>query len=472
MSGMVNKDGGDDASFFGRLRLAVTPSPSGGSGGSAGAARSGGMIQGGSKRPVPGSIKISHPTGHMPPTPQQQQQQQQRAASSSSSSSSSSSTSSTMTSSLSVSRPGVDGTNGTTSSSSSSSSASASAAKKKDKSSGSAAPAVIDKTPPYRISQFENVLAAPTVDLKALRKISWNGVPDRFRPEVWQLLLGYLPVNKDRREPTIARKRKEFRDSIPLYYNLEAAEDRSTPEGVTMDQIMKDLPRTCPDTPFFHQQPVQEAMKRILFIWSIRHPASGYVQGINDLVTPVFISCIQMFVPDALRCDVAALDPVIMSNVEADVYWCLTKLLDNIQDHYTFSQPGLQRMMLRLEDLVHRLDNELHEHLVAEGVQYMHFAFRWMSCALLRELPLKVIMRLWDTYFSEEQGGFENFHVYVCVVLLKTFKEKLMGMQFQDILMFLQDPPTADWTDEEIDPILSQAYILSTLFDNSPSHLR
>ena len=51
-----------------------------------------------------------------------------------------------------------------------------------------------------------------------------------------------------------------------------------------------------------------------------------------------------------------------------------------------------------------------------------------MNCLLLRELPLKAILRLWDTYLSEETGGFENFHVYVCAVLLKTFKEKLMIM--------------------------------------------
>ena len=29
-------------------------------------------------------------------------------------------------------------------------------------------------------------------------------------------------------------------------------------------------------------------MERILYIWAIRHPGSGYVQGINDLVTPFF----------------------------------------------------------------------------------------------------------------------------------------------------------------------------------------
>jgi hypothetical protein len=51
-----------------------------------------------------------------------------------------------------------------------------------------------------------------------------------------------------------------------------------------------------------------------------------------------------------------------------------------------------------------------------------------MNCLLLRELPLRAILRLWDTYLSEDIGGFENFHVYVCAVLLKTYKEKLMTM--------------------------------------------
>jgi TBC1 domain family member 2 len=156
--------------------------------------------------------------------------------------------------------------------------------------------------------------------------------------------------------------------------------------------------------------------------------------------------------------------------VEADAYWCLTKLLDNIQDHYTFSQPGLQRMILRLEDLVQRVDRPLHEHFLAEGIQYMQFSFRWMNCALLRELPLRAIIRLWDTYFAEEQGGFERFHVYVCAVLLTTFSEQLLGMQFQEALMFLQDLPTSEWGEEEMGDLLARAFILSTRYDDSTSH--
>lgn len=72
---------------------------------------------------------------------------------------------------------------------------------------------------------------------------------------------------------------------------------------------------------------------------------------------------------------------------------------------------------------------DLHRHFLNEGIQYMQFSFRWMNCILLRELPLRAIMRVWDTYLSEEEGGFENFHVYVCAVFLKTYRETLLNMQ-------------------------------------------
>jgi len=32
-----------------------------------------------------------------------------------------------------------------------------------------------------------------------------------------------------------------------------------------------------------------QLFERVLYIWAIRHPASGYVQGLNDLITPLFV---------------------------------------------------------------------------------------------------------------------------------------------------------------------------------------
>lgn len=53
-----------------------------------------------------------------------------------------------------------------------------------------------------------------------------------------------------------------------------------------------------PLVPLFQQTIVQEMFERILYIWAIRHPASGYVQGINDLVTPFFVVFLQEVVPE------------------------------------------------------------------------------------------------------------------------------------------------------------------------------
>lgn len=35
-------------------------------------------------------------------------------------------------------------------------------------------------------------------------------------------------------------------------------------------------------------------------------------------------------------------------------------------------------------------------------VEYLQFAFRWMNNLLMRELPLRCTIRLWDTYQVKE----------------------------------------------------------------------
>ena len=43
--------------------------------------------------------------------------------------------------------------------------------------------------------------------------------------------------------------------------------------------------------------------------------------------------------------------PVNFFDVEADCYWCLCKVLDSIQDHYTFAQPGIQKICFRIGEV-------------------------------------------------------------------------------------------------------------------------
>jgi hypothetical protein len=46
----------------------------------------------------------------------------------------------------------------------------------------------------------------------------------------------------------------------------------------------------------------------------------------------------------------------------------------------------------------------LHTHLEKQDVHFTLFAFKWMNCLLMRELPLALVTRMWDTYLSEPEG--------------------------------------------------------------------
>jgi len=236
-------------------------------------------------------------------------------------------------------------------------------------------------------------------------------------------------------------------------------------------QIQIDVPRTNPNIALFQSQTFQQCLARVLFIWSIRHPASGYVQGINDLATPFFVVFLADVVEgDILHCDISGLEPSLLRNIEADTYWCMTKLLDGIQENYTFAQPGIQKMIHKLSELIHRIDTPLHEHLKRQDVIYLQFAFRWMNCLLIRELPMNLVIRIWDTFFAEVEQ-FPTFHVYVSAAFLHRFSEELRRLEFQDIMLFLKNPPTTAWRMQDIDLLLSQAYMWLQLFENAPKHL-
>lgn len=257
-----------------------------------------------------------------------------------------------------------------------------------------------------------------------------------------------------------------------------------------MHQIAIDVPRTAPDSVLFKNPFVRESLARILYCWSIRRPASGYVQGINDLVTPFYQVFIDELVPAAfLR---SGTDPQsgnsvseeasaavtirvsedLLRNVEADVFWCLSLLLDTIQDNYTFSQSGISRQLQRMRDIVQRTDPKLLRHLDSEGITLIQFAFRWINCLLIREFPLHMIIRMWDTYLAEGDGGFSSFHIFVCAAFLCKWSDHLQILEFQDILLFLQNLPTASWTLADLEMLLSEAFMWKTVFEGSLDHLQ
>ncbi|KAG6393657.1 hypothetical protein SASPL_147902 [Salvia splendens] len=321
-----------------------------------------------------------------------------------------------------------------------------------------------------RLMKFAKELSEPTLAIEKLRELAWSGVPQYLRPTVWRLLLGYAPSNSDRREAVLRRKREEYLDCVALHYDIPDTE-RTEEEINMLRQISLDCPRTVPDVSFFQQEEVQKSLERILYTWAIRHPASGYVQGINDLATPFLVVFLSEYLEGYVETwSMTDLPPEKMLDVEADCYWCLTKLLDGMQDHYTFAQPGIQRLVFKLKELVGRIDEPCSKHMEDQGLEFLQFAFRWFNCLLIREIPFDLVTRLWDTYLAEGDA-LPDFLVYIYASFLLTWSDTLQKLDFQEMVMFLQHLPTHNWNHLQLETVLSRAYMWYTMFNDSPRHL-
>ena len=114
---------------------------------------------------------------------------------------------------------------------------------------------------------------------------------------------GYMPLSSNSRDATLARKRAEYHSMVETTF----ARGRDGLDQLIWHQIEIDVPRTRPGVRLWMLEATQRCLERILYVWAIRHPASGYVQGINDLVTPFFqvfmsayIGSLQYFTPRGL----------------------------------------------------------------------------------------------------------------------------------------------------------------------------
>lgn len=324
-----------------------------------------------------------------------------------------------------------------------------------------------------KMDKFQLLLEASVLNLDELRQLSWSGVPAKLRSVTWRLLSEYLPANLERRQHALERKRLDYWNLVKQYYDVERDEGFQD----TYRQIHIDIPRMSPLISLFQQTTVQLIFERILYIWAIRHPASGYVQGMNDLVTPFFLVFLQEAIPvqawqDLENYDVASLSKEQRDIIEADSFWCLSKFLDGIQDNYIFAQLGIQHKVNQLKELIQRIDAPLHQHLHQHGVDYLQFSFRWMNNLLTREIPLHCTIRLWDTYLAESDR-FASFQLYVCAAfLLRWRRHLLLQPDFQGLMLMLQNLPTQNWTDSEIGVLVAEAYKLKFTFADAPNHLQ
>ncbi|CAD2102357.1 TBC domain protein, putative [Plasmodium vinckei brucechwatti] len=325
----------------------------------------------------------------------------------------------------------------------------------------------------HKMKKLHHILNDPIIDINELKDILWGGisceVPFDVREQCWKLALGYLPLNREDTEKVLKKKRDEYENLEKQYYNKNKL---SEDELKILRQIKVDIPRTKSCYNIFNNNKIQQLSERVLFIYSVRHPACGYVQGINDLITPFLVVFLRPIIlkKEINSDDIDNVSNDELKNVESDLYFCLSKLLEQIQDNYTFGQPGIQRAIIKVKEIVKRVDKSLFNHIYDNNIDFIQFSFRWVNCLLLREFPIDIAIRLLDTYISDISDIFTDFHPYICAVFLVHWSKHLMQMDFQQMLLFMQRFPTQNWKIQDIESILSEAFVLKNAFQSSPKH--
>jgi len=337
-----------------------------------------------------------------------------------------------------------------------------------------------------RASRIEHIIALLNkrglIDLKQLRALCFYGVPSDcrgLRALVWKLLLQYLPADvglwssthqgyiqqyEGFRKEFSCRRFASFTEST---LEAEVASGVLDADLFLWREIRKDIERTCPELQFFflpsdlkpecesHSRlglsPAEvlhnnssdysqslvvtngverhaDVMMRILYIYGQLNPGIRYVQGMNELLAPIYY----LFAHDP--------NPRFAHSLEVDTFYCFSHLMSELKELFVRNLDetslGINARLFHLHSLLHRLDPSLHTYLDYLGISPHFYALRWLTLLLTQDFHMPDILKLWDSLLADAKRFV--FFDYVCVAMVVASREAIIGQDFGTALKELQ----------------------------------
>lgn len=140
-----------------------------------------------------------------------------------------------------------------------------------------------------------------------------------------------------------------------------------------------------------------EAIERILFIYAKLNPGVGYVQGMNELLAPIYY----VFAKDD--------HPESQAYAEADAFFVFTILMSDVRDHFVRSldqdaSTGINATMQRMSQRLAWVDKPLWRDLRRKDIKEQYYAFRWITVLCSQEWDLPNVIRLWDSILADRDN--------------------------------------------------------------------
>ncbi|XP_027169529.1 TBC1 domain family member 15 isoform X2 [Coffea eugenioides] len=259
-----------------------------------------------------------------------------------------------------------------------------------------------------------------------LRRIQRGGIHPSIKGAVWEFLLGCYDPNstfeerneiRQRRREQYAAWKTECKEMAPVIGSgkfitaaiitddgqpiIETSVNGNLPDDFggkpsdngsadkrviqwkrSLHQIGLDVVRTDRILVFYETEKNQAKLWDILAVYSWFDGDIGYVQGMNDICSPM----------------------VILLDDEADAFWCFERAMHRLRENFRCSTTsvGVQSQLSTLAQIIKTIDPKLHQHLEElDGGEYL-FAFRMLMVLFRREFSFVDSLYLWEVMWAME----------------------------------------------------------------------
>ncbi|KAJ4896197.1 Ypt/Rab-GAP domain of gyp1p superfamily protein [Raphanus sativus] len=161
-------------------------------------------------------------------------------------------------------------------------------------------------------------------------------------------------------------------------------EDRMSEWLWTLHRIVVDVVRTDTHLEFYEDPRNLGRMSDILAVYAWVDPATGYCQGMSDLVSPF----------------------VVLFEDNADAFWCFEMLIRRTRANFQMEGPtGVMDQLQTLWHILQLTDKEMFSHISRIGAESLHFAFRMLLVLFRRELSFDEALRMWEMMWAADFNG-------------------------------------------------------------------
>lgn len=160
-----------------------------------------------------------------------------------------------------------------------------------------------------------------------------------------------------------------------------ASENRVSEWLWTLHRIVVDVVRTDNHLEFYEDTRNLARMSDILAVYAWVDPATGYCQGMSDLLSPF----------------------VVLFEDNADAFWCFEMLLRRMRENFQMEGPtGVMKQLQALWHILELTDRDMFAHLSHIGAESLHFAFRMLLVLFRRELSFNEALSMWEMIWAAD----------------------------------------------------------------------